>query len=176
MLVIITLVTTLLVQGGGHLLSMRARLLEVEMLAQRKLLANHWWRVTVAGMFPVKGFDFQFGSRQLAGLTYSSLMSDEGELVAFQWQLVSERNILNLVYHEKEQALWVVRSWREAQGEFRYYQSAEHGLSQPFERKRTQTLPGRVELIISSPRGEERIITVVLGRLFPSNDFRQMDG
>ncbi len=175
-LVIITLVTTLVIQGGGHLLSIRERLLSVEMLSQRKLLANHWWRASVSGMFPDKGVDFQFEPHRLAGMTHSSLMSEEGKLVSFQWQLVSERSTLNLVYQEKEQDLWIVRSWKDAQGEFRYYQSTEQDLSQPFESKHGQTLPSRVELIIRSPRGEERIVTIVPGRLSPRRNFRQMDG
>lgn len=122
-LVLVSLISTLLLQSLSYILQLRSRLLVHLDDLQYGAVQEAWFRSTTAGII-TDYYDgkniFQGTEREFSGLTLNPLEANTGALSPFAWQLQSEGGKTVLRYRKSDGEYWEVASWSGERGTFRY--------------------------------------------------------
>lgn len=122
-LVLISLISMLLLEGFIYVLHLRSRFLDQLDDSQTGILQEHWFRSTIAGI--VTDYEngeqiFQGQSRELSGLTLAALDMKAGIPASFAWQLQYTDGITTLRYRNSQGNYWEVAKWSGDSGGFQY--------------------------------------------------------
>lgn len=130
-LVIISMVTTLLMQSLQYVLDLRVRFVQQLDDLQQGALRAYWFRSSTRALLP----DFQPSpgitqnrpvklfkgtSRGFSGLTLAGLEAPSGVPTAFAWRLNTVNGQMQLEYHNEQEQVWPILSWTGLQGRFEY--------------------------------------------------------
>jgi len=123
-LVLVSLVMTLTMQGLSSALDLRGRVIKEVVHQQTTRLQQYWLRSVVASLYPeqVHRTDVFKGDRQkISGLTLAPLISDTGIPVPFTLSIQRSQGQASMVYREADFDPWVLATWQDtATGGFRF--------------------------------------------------------
>ena len=128
-LVLVSLLGTLLVQGTGFFLGKYATVKRVHRDASLATLRQHWFISTVQAMVPsrVEARRFAGDASSFEGVTLQALAAESGLPVRTRWSIEPDGASRAVVYTQEGGASWTVLSPKQAQGEgleFQYADSA----------------------------------------------------
>lgn len=117
--VIVSLVSTVLVQGFGFGLSLYERIQTRDDRVSRELLVSHWFRATSNGLIAGKQAETSFSGSpfQFRASSYNSLLSDPGAPREIRWEIRDS----TLTYSESDRVLDILML--QEPGEFEYLNS-----------------------------------------------------
>ncbi len=122
-LVLVSLISTLLLQSLSYILQLRSHLQVHLDDLQHGAIQEAWFRSTTAGII-TDYYDgkniFQGTEREFSGLTLNPLEANLGALSPFAWQLQTEGGRTSLRYRKSDGEYWEVASWTGEPGTFRY--------------------------------------------------------
>lgn len=159
--VIISLVSTVLVQGFGFGLALYERVQTRTDRMANELLVNHWFRSSLESLVAGKTVETALAGEAatLTGVTLSSLISAPGSPVYFEWHLGDDE----LLYKEGESEL-IVRDLGGVTHRFEYLDDT--GVWQPNWTPSMDKLdlPVAVRIVV---QGETLVLAAVRSRLKP---------
>ena len=128
-LLIVSLLTTLLMQGFAYILQLRGRFLTQLSDLQQGTLQEHWFRSSTTALvadYPdiPDAKIFQGEAKQFQGLTLSALDAEAGLPTPMMWKLVFQEGSTFLQYQHSNGEVWEVSRWLGDSGEFSYFDSA----------------------------------------------------
>ena len=149
-LVLVSLLGTLLIQGGGFFLGMYASVKRVHRDASAAELRRHWFASTLQAMVPSKIEPRRFAGDGSAfeGVTLQALAAEPGLPVRVRWSLGEEGGAPSVVYAEEEGPSWTVLSSGGGALAFEYADSAGawHG-RWPLAEDSRERIPRMVRLV-----------------------------
>lgn len=124
-LMIISLLSLLLMQGFSYLLQLRVRFLDRLDDMQQFTLQRHWFESSSSALIPEytdlpEGYPFKGEERGFSGLTTMSLDDIPGVPLPCAWYLNYDGGETHLLYRRANQQTWEVMSWPGREGGFRY--------------------------------------------------------
>ncbi len=130
-LVLVSMVTLLLMQGLSYVLNLRVRFVQQLEDLQQGALKAYWFRSSTAALLPdfrplpkitqnrpaqiFQGTDVRF-----SGLTLAGLEAEPGVPTAFAWELTYADGMTQLQYHSEHEQTWTLLSWNGRRGGFEY--------------------------------------------------------
>ena len=129
-LVLVSLVSTLVLEGFSYIFRLRVNLFTQLEHVQHGTMQTYWFRQTTMGLTPdylESEHLFEGDSTSFHGLTLSPLDAPAGVPMPFGWKLETQEtmkgNVTQLSYQTSSGELWKVLSWQGAQGQFSYQSS-----------------------------------------------------
>jgi len=122
-LVIVSLISTVLLEGFSYVLHLRSGFLVQLENGQKGVIQEHWFRSSIAGIVTdyQEGEDiFKGKERELSGLTLAALDSIAGAPTSFAWQLQYTDGTTRLNYQNSQGEIWEVAHWFGDEGYFQY--------------------------------------------------------
>ena len=121
-LVLVSLLGTLLIQGTGYFLGRYAQVTRVHRDASLAALRQHWFVSTVQAMVPSRLETRQFTGDDTAfeGTTLQSLAAESGLPVRVRWSISGDRGGDSVVYTEDGAEPWTVLTSEEGELAFEY--------------------------------------------------------
>ncbi len=167
-LIIVAMVSTLAIEGGGNMMIMKQRLLSAQAKNIRQSLVNDWFRDSVLAMYPLPEHKPEFTRLHLRYTTTQPIFGEAGQPTQVVWRLAAEGVYVVLYYQQQGQEEVVMRRWYNAEGFFEVQLKAED-----------DWLPEVITLNMSSGSGDyttfEQILAAYSGPLKPLPDFRVLD-
>ena len=165
-LVLVSLLGTLLIQGAGFFLGRYASVQRVHREASLAELRQHWFVSTLQAMVPsrVEARRFVGDATRLEGVTLQALAGEPGAPVRVRWSIGGERGSSTVLYAEDAAAPWTVLTSDADALSFQYADSARewHG-HWPLEADARERIPRMVRLVA----GGERTLWLARLALFP---------
>ena len=165
-LVLVSLLGTLLIQGAGFFLGRYASVQRVHRDASLAELRQHWFVSTLQAMVPsrVEARRFVGDATQLEGVTLQALAAEPGAPVRVRWSIGGEPGSSRVLYEESGAAPWTVLTSDADALFFQYADSARewHG-HWPLEADARERIPRMVRLV----SGGERTLWLARLDLFP---------
>jgi len=170
-LLVVSLVSTLLVQGISLVLNMRYRFADHLHYQQAAVLQSYWFRQVCMGLTPdmPEGEGVFSGTgRQMHGLTLAPLQGEVGGAKQVDFSFERKAAALVLTYRQDDECSFELVRWPAGQGRFSYLDSNGHWYDQwpPFLGNHAQ-LPLAVRLQVESGRGPLVWLVNVAGRRQP---------
>ncbi len=127
-LLVVSLLTTLLMQGFAYILQLRGRFLTQLSDLQQGTLQEYWFHSSTTALmadYPdiPDAKVFKGEALQFQGLTLSALDAEEGLPTPMAWKLVSQEGSIILQYQHSNGAVWEISRWLGERGEFSYLDS-----------------------------------------------------
>ncbi|EDN65723.1 conserved hypothetical protein [Beggiatoa sp. PS] len=122
-LFIVSLISTLLLEGFTHVLHLRSRFLVQLDNSQKGAIQEYWFQSTTTGIVTdyYKGEHiFKGNEQEFSGLTLMALDAMPGVPTSFAWQLKYTDGIMKLGYKNSQGEYWEVAHWFSQQGHFQY--------------------------------------------------------
>jgi general secretion pathway protein J len=122
-LFIVSLISTLLLEGFTHILQLRSRFLVQLDNSQKGAIQEYWFQSTTAGIVTdyYKGENiFKGNEKEFSGLTLMALDAKPGVPTFFAWQLQYQDGTTKLSYKNRQGESWEVTHWFSEQGRFQY--------------------------------------------------------
>ena len=171
-LLIVSLVTTLLVQGISMVLSMRYRFVDHLNYQQAGVLQSYWFRQVCMGFTPDQpGGDGVFvgTNKQLHGLTLVSLQGETGVAKQVDFNLDRKATDMVLTYRQDDGRSFELASWPASQGGFYYLDGNGHWHDQwpPPVLESVAQLPVAVQLKVDRGRGPLAWLAAITARRQP---------
>lgn len=125
-LVLVSLISGLLMQGFVYVLGLRSRFLAQLDRQQTEFLQERWFRdvnsALVLGL-PEAGENFHADRLEFRGITLMALDEAPGVPVPVNWRFVSREGVGVLEYQERDRRPWIVGRWTGRIAEFAYLDS-----------------------------------------------------
>lgn len=157
-LVLVSLLGTLLVQGGGFFLGQYATVKRVHRDATLAELRQHWFASTLQAMLPSKLAVRRFAGDASAfeGVTLQALAAEPGIPVRVRWSIRAESGAQAVLYEEGRAAPWTVLRSGDGALAFQYADSARqwHG-RWPLADDARERIPRMVRLVAG---GDDRTL------------------
>jgi len=117
-LVLVSLLGTLLIQGTGYFLGQYAAIDRVGRASSLAALREHWFASTVAAMVPsrLEARRFVGDEAGFEGVTLQALAAEPGRPVRVRWSIDADR----VLYTEQGSQYWVVHRVRDGVPRFQY--------------------------------------------------------
>ena len=160
-LVLVSLLGTLLIQGTGFFLGQYAAIDRVQRGASLAVLREHWFASTVAAMIPsrIETRRFVGDDHAFEGVTLQPLVAEAGRPVRVRWYIEAGR----VLYTERDPHTWIVHRLHDSASAFQYAGSAgDWRESWPHEGSR-ELIPRMVRLLSS----DGRVLWLAHFSLFP---------
>ena len=124
-LVLVSLLGTLLIQGGGFFLGQYATVKRVHRDSSLAELRQHWFVSTLQAMVPSKleSRHFTGDAFALEGVTLQALAAEPGMPVRVRWSIDGERGSQDVRYAEGNAVSWAVLSTEHGALAFQYADS-----------------------------------------------------
>lgn len=122
-LVLVSLISVLMLQGLAYTLQLRTRFLVVLDDLQTGLLQAYWFRSTTEGLITdyKDGKNvFQGTAETFSGLTLAALDGLPGVPLPFAWEIQQIGEETRLIYRNQHQEVWEIGHWFGVEGEFQY--------------------------------------------------------
>ena len=121
-LVLVSLLGTLLIQGAGFFLGKYATVQRVYRAASLDELRQHWFVSTLQAMVPSKLESRRFAgdASSFAGVTLQALRARSGQPARVRWSIDGEGRSSIVRYQEEDAASWVVLRAEESALAFQY--------------------------------------------------------
>jgi general secretion pathway protein J len=123
-LVLVTLISTLLLEGVSYVLHLRSGFLTQLEESQKGTLQEHWFRSSVSAIITAYRKDeknvFKGEKRQFNGLTIAPLDNVTGIPSSFAWQLKYDDGVTTLYYQNSQEESWEIAHWLGIEGHFLY--------------------------------------------------------
>ena len=125
-LVLVSLLGTLLVQGTGFFLGKYATVKRVHRDASLSVLRQHWFISTVQAMVPsrVEARRFEGDESSFEGVTLQALAAEAGLPVRARWSIDGGGASQDVVYAQEDGESWTVLSSKDERLAFQYADSA----------------------------------------------------
>ena len=180
--VLVSLISTLLIQGLSYVLHLRVRFVEQQELAQQGALREFWFRSTLQSLLAVpprkkSGASFvsekpafQGDRRSLEGFSLAPLHAAGGVPMQIRWEIDYYEGYSLLRYRLDDQQTWDVARWLGSEGGFRYRdeQGGWHDQWPPQMGAQQTQLPMVIELDSGSEFDPLYWLVVVPGQRDPS--------
>lgn len=156
-LVLVSLLGTLLIQGAGFFLGKYATVKRVHREASLAELRQHWFVSTLQAMVPSKLESRRFSGdgSSLEGVTLQALRAQSGQPARIRWSIEGDGESTALVYSEEDAALWTVLREPDRALAFQYADSARQWHERwPVADDARERIPSMVRLV--SPDGRTR--------------------
>lgn len=120
-LVIVSLVSTLIIQGFGYTLGLYQRVVQIQQSHNTETLTYHWLRSSLSSLAAPKEdiHTFKGNQLELEGYSFQALQARSGIKTKIGWKLQSQGTMLKLFYSERENSFKVYQ-WEDVQGGFEY--------------------------------------------------------
>ena len=154
-LVLVSLLGTLLIQGVGFFLGQYATVTRVHRESSVDTLRQHWFATTVQAMVPSRVESRRFAGDALAfeGVTLQPLVAEDGLPVRVRWSIGVEGASGAVVYTEEDRTRWTVLSAEDDGLAFEYADSAGQWLERwAPEPDAPERIPRMVRLVNASGR------------------------
>lgn len=171
-LVMVSLLGGLLMQGFSQVLQLRVRLVGELVQQQAGRLQEHWFREMVAGLTPAAANDqndtFKGEAHRLHGLTMSSLQGSPGSAAPVTMELVIAADKTELRYRAGKETDWLLASWLQGEAQF-YYLDSENKWHDnwPPALKNAQQLPAAIQLKVATLPDPVHWLVTLPGRKEP---------
>lgn len=173
-LVLISLIVGLLMQGLSHVLRLRIQFVGQAEQQQTEMLQEKWFRSLVGGIIPTQlenPDQFQGKQTTLAGFTLASLELNAGVPAPLNISLVNNGDLLELRYRTLSEEDWVLAHWRSAKAWFEYLDREGNWHKQwPPVFGVYEQLPVAVKLVVDKPPRSIHLFALVHGRKVPRVD------
>ena len=149
-LVLVSLLGTLLIQGTGFFLGRYAAIDRIQRASSLAVLREHWFASTVAAMIPsrIETRRFVGNDRAFEGVTLQPLAAEAGRPVRVRWHIEAGR----VLYTEQGSHTWVVHGLRDGPSAFQYADSAGAWRESWPQEGSWQLIPRMVRLLSSDGR------------------------
>ena len=127
-LVLVSLLGTLLIQGTGYMLGKYATVKRVHREASLATLRQHWFVSSVQAMVPsaIEARQFAGDASALEGVTLQALAAEPGLPVRARWSIDDDEASAVVSYAEESGESWQVLTKADAGLAFQYADSAGH--------------------------------------------------
>lgn len=174
-MVLVSLLSTLLLQGGGTMLQLYQRVLEAQRNNETNALPNWWFQKTLSHLNPSfeKHFSLRATEQTIEGYTLSPLLAPAGVLTSFRWRLAQGKNGINqLFYKEFGREEWLALEWVGGNAKFRFRDYKGRFVNYwPIEETEFYRLPILIELMFEN--NESHVFSARMhNHLTPLPDFR----
>ena len=149
-LVLVSLLGTLLIQGGGFFLGQYATVKRVHRDASLAELRRHWFASTLQAMVPskVEARRFAGDASSFEGVTLQALAAEPGLPVRVRWSIDGDAASHTVVYEEEDTEPWTVLSTQGDALAFQYADSARQWHERwPVAEDARERIPRRVRLV-----------------------------
>lgn len=122
-LVLVSLISSLLMQGFGYVLRLRVNVTQQLKKQRTQQLQEHWYRNLVAGLIVNAREEkvlFQGSESRLQGLSINTLTAPVGVPQPFTLTLSSQENTIALQYRISEKEVWTLGQWTAQKASFSY--------------------------------------------------------
>ena len=154
-LVLVSLLGTLLIQGGGFFLGQYATAKRVHRDASLAELRQHWFVSTVQAMVPsrLEVRRFTGDTSSFEGITLQALAAEPGLPVRVRWSIGGEDAPQAVLYAEEEAAPWTVLRSEDGAHRFEYADSARQWHDRwPLADDARERIPHMVRLVSAEGR------------------------
>ena len=166
-LVLVSLLGTLLMQGAGFFLGRYASVQRVHRDASLAELRQHWFVSTLQAMVPsrIESRRFAGDASRFEGVTLQALAAETGMPVRVQWSIDADRDSSTVLYAEEGAAApWAVHSSDAGALAFQYADAARQWHAQwPVEEDALERIPRMVRLVADG----DRVLWLARLALFP---------
>lgn len=165
-LVLVSLLGTLLIQGAGFFLGRYAAVKRVQRDASLAELRQHWFVSTLQAMVPstLESRRFAGDASSFEGVTLQGLVAESGRPVRVRWSIDGEGGSSAVVYAEEAAASWTVLRADDAALAFEYADSARRWHARwPVAEGAPERIPRMVRLV----SGQGRTLWLARLDLFP---------
>ena len=177
-LVLVSLMATLLVQGTMFLYGNYARVSDRFTALQSGQLPNRWYRESVSRLVASLDDNFAMTGRAdfFEGYTLAPVTKPHGSLTNVRWRVSEEDGIVSLTVSQNGEPPLEVRRWRGRDARFVYYVDHREKVGQwPTDDETRHLLPAAIELRVSLDNGQqEELLTSVDMRLRAPGDYRDL--
>ena len=165
-LVLVSLLGTLLVQGAGFFLGRYASVQRVHRDASLAELRQHWFVSTLQAMVPsrLEARRFAGDAASFEGVTLQALAAEAGVPVRVRWSIDADRGASTVLYAEEGAAPWAVLSSDAGALAFQYADGTRRWHGQwPVEEDALERIPRMVRLVADG----DRVLWLARLALFP---------
>lgn len=166
-MVIVSLLGTLLIQGTGFFLGRYRTVTDVGRAASLALLQQHWFVSTVQGLVPSLRNQRRFSGEDSSfqGVTLQPLAAQAGRPTGVRWVLdVSDDGSPVVIYTEEGEVEWPVLTLTETDASFQYADPAGQWYDHwPLDDRSRQAVPSMVRLVAETGR----VVWAARPALFP---------
>ena len=171
-LVLVSLLSVLMVQGLSHALMLRERVLDLTQFQREDALRRGWFQDTAQGLLAdlerIEDHQFTGTSERFSGYSLAPLLGPPGAPAVIEWRLEQTGELFRLYYRQQDAPPRLTWEWRTDQAEFVYFAPEVGWVSQwpPAQLDGTSALPAVVALQ-ASWRGD-RLTWAAPTRVAPS--------
>ncbi len=178
-LVIISLISTILMQGLTHVLNLRVRFLSQSLKQTAESLRPYWFRSVASAVTPDHPDEknvFSGTGTRFQGLTFAPLKGMIGVPTPFLMELSYKDGKIFLNYKE-ESDVWEIADWAGEKGEFSYLDDENRWRQQwPPPLGKLSQLPRGILLEVHDVRGTEACFAAIPGIRDPKPRLRDFLG
>lgn len=167
-LVLVSMVSTLLIQGFGYMLVLYQRISQDQNTAYEEILMRSWFTLTNANLMASKqpGESLIGQKSQFKTTTFMPLHNSGGVPTQIQWRFENRDSELHLIYTEEENEV-IIFSWRNARGKFAFMNSDSAWVDKWPPDNETLKLPNAIKLNVDSDFLNEQLVVHLQTRISP---------
>lgn len=179
-LVLVSLITTVLIQGLAYLLDMRERMGRYLQQSWSAQLQHAWFQQSVRGLVaahPASGVAFQGAPTAFSGLSLGALTAGAGVPTAIEWRLEHAEGETRLLYRDDNSSDWIITAYPGRLQGFEYWdgKGGRHPAWPPRQWQEAlppPQLPKAIMLRIDETGDELPLLAIPRGRFAPPMDIR----
>jgi general secretion pathway protein J len=168
-MVIVSLMVTLIIQGFGYSLGLYQRAAKVQRSAYEEIFAYNWMRETLQPQLAARPKDLglEGGSVELSTYSFHPLIERAGIKTRITWLFEKKNDGVSLLYRENSKA-FVVYSWPNTVGNFEYLDEKGQWINHwPPEKTDAPKLPEAVRLALTNAANVRNYVIAVSTRKRP---------
>lgn len=189
-LVLVSLISTILMQGVSYVLDLRIRFFNHHEKQVVKTLQGHWFRCVTSGFSSgyadpayvvsnesERKYFFWGTDEEIQGVTLAALGADPGVPREVTLKLIKDKQSLVLRYSEFKYSAWEIARWKKGDGRFEFLDAQgnwqEHW---PLMEKGGPTLPKAICLRVSNLQDETTWFSRIEGKSLARSSLRSIFG